>query len=265
MSRTERATLTLGRQLGRGGQGTVHEVLERKINGQWDVAYKEYDPDALSDLDTTALAAMAELIGRLPGWDAAWLAGKAAWPAELVEADGDVTGFLMRSVPRRHLFDLPTPSGPSPTAATLDILLNDDAHTARIGLRAADRDRLLLLADLADTLTRLHTMGVVVGDLSPRNVLFSTAAPPECFLIGCDTMRLDGADVLPRPGKRGWQLPDGAERGTAEGDAHALALLAIRLLARDQVTTDPDRLAAAGPALGELARAALERPPSDRP
>ena len=85
MSRTDRAALKLGRRLGQGGQGAVHEVLDRKINGQWDVVYKEYDPDVLRQLDVAALTAMTDLIGRLPGWDAAWLCDKTAWPAELVE------------------------------------------------------------------------------------------------------------------------------------------------------------------------------------
>ncbi|MEV4284851.1 hypothetical protein AB0K40_05050 [Nonomuraea bangladeshensis] len=265
MSRTDRDTLTLGRRLGQGGQGTVHEVLNRRINGQWDVAYKEYDPGVLESLDTAALAAMTDLIGRLPGWDAAWLCDKTAWPAELVETGGAVSGFLMRAVPQRYFFDLRTLSGAERRPATLEFLLNADAYVAGIGLRISDRDRLLLMADLAGTLARLHAMDIVVGDLSPKNLLFSTDAPPECFLIDCDAMRLAGAEAMPQVETPDWRLPEGEEKGTPGGDAYKLALLVVRMFARDQTSADPGRLAAVSPALADLAAAGLQEDPALRP
>ncbi|WP_214318170.1 hypothetical protein [Nonomuraea sediminis] len=265
MSRTDRATLTLGQRLGQGGQGTVHEVLNRKINGQWDVAFKEYDPGVLPNLDVAALTAMTDLIGRLPGWDAAWLCDKTAWPAELVEAEGSVTGFLMRSVPQRYAFDLRTLSGTVRKLATMEFLLNDDAYVSQIGLQVSDRDRLLVLADLADTLTRLHAMDIVVGDLSPKNLLFTTGASPECFLIDCDAMRLGGVEALPQVETPDWQIPADEQKGTPQSDAYKFALLAVRVFARDQSSTDPVRLAALSPALADLAAAGLHQPPSDRP
>ncbi|QYC40961.1 hypothetical protein Nocox_16740 [Nonomuraea coxensis DSM 45129] len=265
MSRTDRATLTLGRRLGQGGQGTVHEVLNRRVNGQWDVVYKEYDAGVLRSLDVAALTAMTDLVGRLPGWDAAWLCDKTAWPAELVETDGAVSGFLMRAVPQRYFFDLRTLSGAERRPATLEFLLNDDAYVAGVGLRISDRDRLLLMADLAGTLARLHAMDIVVGDLSPKNLLFSADAPPECFLIDCDAMRLAGAEAMPQVETPDWRLPGGEEKGTPRGDAYKLALLVVRIFARDQTSTDPGRLAAVSPALADLAAAGLQEDPELRP
>lgn len=263
--RADRAALTLGQRLGQGSQGTVYEVLDRKINAQWDVAFKEYEPDVLRHLDSDALTAMAELIGRLPGWDAAWLGDKTAWPAELVEADGAVTGFLMRSVPHRFCFDLRTPSGTVRKPTTMEFLLNDDAYAGQFGLQVSERDRLLVLADLADTLARLHSMDIVVGELSPKNLLFTTGATPECFLIGCDAMRLGGAQALPQVETPGWQIPRDEQRGTPQSDAYNFALLAVRVFARDQTSADLTRLAAVSPALADLARAGLYQVPANRP
>ncbi|MCK2218691.1 hypothetical protein MF672_033580 [Actinomadura sp. ATCC 31491] len=215
MSRAERAELTLGRRLGQGRHGTVHEVPGRRVNGQWDVAYKEYDPSVRPRLDAAALGAMAGLVGRLPGWDAAWLCDKAAWPAELVESDGAVTGFLMRAIPRRFTFEPREPPGAERRPATVELLLD-----APIG-GAGDRDRLLLLADLADTLARLHTMDIVARDLSPGNVLFATEGPPECFLIGCDAMRLAGADVFPEVKTPDQQAPAGEDTDAKDEESGA--------------------------------------------
>lgn len=265
MSRTDRTTLTLGQRLGQGGQGTVHEVLNRKINGQWDVAFKEYDPSVLSELDVDALTAMTDLIGRLPGWDAAWLCDKTAWPAELVEADGAVTGFLMRAVPYRFSFDLRTLSGTVRKLTTMEFLLNHDAYVGQIGLQVSDRDRLLVLADLADTLARLHSMDIVVGDLSPKNLLFTTGATPECFLIDCDAMRLGGVEALPQVETPDWQIPTDEPKGTPQSDAYKFALLTVRVFARDQSSVDLARLGAISPALADLASAGLYQAPALRP
>ncbi|YCK37087.1 hypothetical protein ACNF49_24445 [Actinomadura sp. ATCC 39365] len=274
---TERADLVLGRLLGQGGRGTVHEVPGRRINGQFEVAYKEYDPAVLPGIDAGVLTEMAGLIGRLPGWDAAWLCDKAAWPAEIVVSGGAVRGFLMRSVPHRFSFDLRTPAGTERRPATMELLLNDDArdgahdhardgaHVGGIGRRVGDRDRLLLLADLADTLARLHTMDIVVGDLSPERLLFATEGSPECFLIGCDAMRLAGAAALPQVEASGREIPADGPEGTTQGDAYGFALLAVRLLARDRTSTDPGRLAAVAPAAADLAAAALHGPADERP
>ncbi|MEU1721094.1 hypothetical protein [Nonomuraea sp. NPDC005692] len=253
-----RAKLALGRPLGREGQGMVHEELSGRINGRPGVAYKEIDYDVRPDLDVAVLTAMTQLTGRLSPSDAAWLEERAAWPAELVAENGAVVGFLMRTVPQRFFRETPGPSGAVRRLATVDRLFGRDDVT--------DRDRLLILADLADTLARLHTMGVVVGDLSPENVLFTTEPRPGCFLIGCDAMGLGGARALPPvetpPDRR---IPAGEQPGTPQGDAYQFALLAVRVFARDPSATDVSALAAVHPGLAEFATAALDQPPFSRP
>ncbi|MEV7026350.1 hypothetical protein [Kitasatospora sp. NPDC093558] len=268
----ERASLLLGPRLGQGGQGTVHRVLNKRINeadgGGWDVVYKEYGADVLPSLDGRALAAMVGLLGELSGAEARWLCEKTAWPAALVEDRGRTTGFLMRAAPERFLFDFRSLSGTAPAAkrlANLEFLLNDDGYVAGVGLVVSDRDRLLLLADLAATLTRLHRIGIAVGDLSPKNLLFTTTGRPECFLIDSDAMRLRGASALPQAETPDWQLPAHEERATPAGDVFKLALLAVRLFARDQTATDPTSLSAMSPALGDLARSSLGPDPAGRP
>ncbi|MFI5704619.1 DUF4189 domain-containing protein [Streptomyces xanthochromogenes] len=265
-------TLTIQRQLGQGGQGTVHQVANKKINeadnGGWDVVYKEYSADVLSQLDTAALEAAVALIGE-PGFtDGKWLCDKTAWPAAVVQRHGRACGFLMRTVPDRFYFTLRSLNGSAPGTrrlANLEYLLNGDSYVAGIGLVISDRERLGLLADLATTLARLHRIGITVGDLSPKNLLFTTAPRPECFLIDCDAARLRGVTVLPQAETPDWQLPAGEEKATRPGDVYKFTLLAIRLFARHQTATDPTALAGVGSALADLARAGLDPDPSRRP
>jgi hypothetical protein len=260
-------TLVLGDRLGSGGQGTVHRVLNRKINDRWPVAYKEYNADARDAADIDALRAMVDLVPALSGSTAEWLCTMAAWPAALVEREGRVSGFLMRTVPDEYYFDYRGfDGGVTRKLATVEFLLNDDAYTRSIGLFVDERERLRLLADLAVRLSRLHALGIAVGDMSPKNLLFTAGSGPGCFLIDCDTMRVNGRGVLPQAETPDWQIPAGEEKGTPPSDAYKLALLAVRLFARDQASRDPGVLpVAAEPKLAELARAALHGQAADRP
>jgi hypothetical protein len=210
---------------------------------------------------------MVDLIRTLPGPTAEWLCTIAAWPAALVERQGRISGFLMRTVPYEYYFDYRGFDGTfTRKLATTEFLLNNDAYTSSIGLYVDERGRLRLLADLAAKLSRLHALGIAVGDMSPKNLLFTAESGPRCFLIDCDTMRINGRGVLPQAETPDWQIPAGEEKGTASSDGYKLALLAVRLFARDQTSRDPGVLpAAAEPRLAELARAALRGPAANRP
>jgi serine/threonine protein kinase len=268
----DHADLQLGGMLGRGGQGTVYAVANRKINeavnGGWEVVYKEYNAATLALLDADALRGMVDLLGDLDADDARWLCDKTAWPVAVVERSGQVCGFLMRAVPDRFRFSMLSLVGtasPKTVLTNLEFLLNDAAYIAGIGLTISPRDRLELLADLAATLDRLHRMGIAVGDMSPRNLLFCTGKDAGFFLIDCDAMRLHGVSALPQVETPDWQAPTGEERATGATDVYKFGLVAVRVAAGDQATTDPARLAAMGGGLGDLARSSLDPDAGQRP
>lgn len=268
----DHAGLTLGAVLGRGGQGTVYPVANRRINeavdGGWEVVYKEYNPATLALLDAEALRAMVDLLGDLDAADARWLCDKTAWPVAVVERSGQVCGFLMRAVPDRFRFGMRALSGSTPpktVLATAEFLLNDEKYIADIGLTVSLRDRLDLLKDLAASLDRLHRLGIAVGDLSPKNLLFATGQDAGFFIIDCDAMRVHGVSALPQVETPDWQAPSGEERATSATDVYKFGLLAARMAAGDQTTTDTMPLTTAGAGLGHLARASLDADPAQRP
>ena len=57
----------------------------------------------------------------------------------------------------------------------------------------------------------LHELDVVVGDLSPNNLLFSTTSRPRCYFIDCDAMRVGGRSILPQIETQDWQAPSAGE------------------------------------------------------
>lgn len=265
-------TLHLGRRLGQGGQGTVFAITNKKINvaggDGWEVVFKEYNATSLAQLDADALHGLVGLLTRLDRVEGEWLCSKSAWPAAVVERNQQACGILMRAVPDRFHFvlrSLAATTVSAPRLANFEYLLNDDAYITGIGLRISNRDRLALLADLASTLARLHHNDIAVGDLSPKNLLFTTRPQPECFLIDCDAFRLQGATVLPQAETPDWQIPANETKATSASDVYKFGLLAVRMFARDQTSTDPVALSAIDPALGQLARLSLDYDATHRP
>ncbi|MBT2394217.1 hypothetical protein J7E87_33625 [Streptomyces sp. ISL-1] len=258
------ASLVRGAQLGKGGQGTVWAVQKRLINGEWPVVYKEYDGKSRSELRADVLERMVAFLPRQADGTARWLGEHTAWPAALVRQGNDVHGFLMRQIPE-HYFRVLTTS-PERRTSGFEFLLNKDAYLRKVvGISFTPRQRFQLLLDLAGKLDRLHGLGVVVGDLSPKNLLFSLQGSPSCFLIDCDAMVLGGQWALKPVQTPGWSLPGAEEPTTRAGDVYKFGLLAARLFIGDQVGSDVNILRSADRAVGQLAERSLAAVPGQRP
>lgn len=252
------------RHLGKGGQGEVWAIKERRINKEWPIAYKEYSPASLREADFAALEAMVAFIPSLDPPVGRWLAERSAWPAAIVDESGQPRGFLMRQVPDEFMMELAIAPGERRIAG-FQFLLNEQQYIQRIGITISDRQRLLLLKDLADLLDRLHALDVAVGDLSANNLLFTLAPRPACFFIDCDAMRLRGRSVLDQAETAGWKVPDGERQATAESDRYKFTLLAIRLFLGEQEGTDTGQLALISNELAALASWGLSADPAKRP
>jgi len=264
--RIELGTLNLGSRLGKGGQGEVTEVSNIRLNKQWPAVLKEYSPEAKQKLQVAALETIAGFPGTLPHQDGQWLHETTAWPAAVVQDHGAVCGFLMRAVPPAFYFDYQTQTrGAQKKIADVAFLLNTETYVRSSGIAITDRDRLRLLGSVAAALRRLHDFRITVGDLSPKNLLFSLTPAPSCFLIDCDAVQLRSSSVLAQVETPDWEAPEGEPRATTATDAFKFGLLAIRLFARDQSSRDTTALAAVSPELGQLARLSQHRDPRQRP
>ncbi|MCC3653386.1 hypothetical protein LIX60_18340 [Streptomyces sp. S07_1.15] len=262
-ARIARSDLVLGTALGGGGQGKVWAVEKRLVNRKWPVAYKEYKPESQGQLRIDALERMVAFLPGQPLAVGQWLAEHAAWPAALVTEGSQVRGFLMRQIPDE--FFITMPSGDR-KAAGFEFLLNSLTYVNLMVGDVTPRQFFGLLLAFADTLERLHGLGVVAGDLSPKNLLFSLSGPrPSCFLIDCDAMGLRGDWVLKPVQTPGWQLPDGEAPETPEGDRYKFALLAVRLFLHEQHGKDVTALRRMDGAVADLAERGLSRSPTDRP
>lgn len=264
--RVDVSCLSVEGDLGRGGQGRVAAVSGFKICGRWPAAVKVYAPDHVREVNPAVLEDMVALPRQLPAADSSWLLENTAWPSVVTEDNGQVCGFLMRAVPAGFYFDFRTRTlGSQRKLADFAFLLNPDDYLSGAGITVTDSQRLHLLASAATLLARLHDIGIVAGDLSPKNLLFSLSPTPRCFLIDCDAAQLRGQTVLRPVQTPDWEAPPAEQHATTATDAYKFGLLAIRLFARDQASHDPAPLTATAPALGRLASLSQHPDPAARP
>ena len=263
----ERAKLGPRTKIGQGGQGVVYRAPNVKTKFAASMVYKEYKPAAVAEMDFTALAAMPALVEQSLSYaQAERLVSIAAWPCALVEDGGTPTGFVMPAIPDEFFISLTTVKGVSSTTAEFQHLLNHSSVLAARGIALDDVQRYTLLREVASGLAFLHRHGVCVGDISPKNLLFSLTPHEAVYFIDCDAMRINGVSALPQVETPGWDTPAGEELATIYSDAYKLGLLALRLVAGDHNTTNTGHIPSTTPVqLRQVITDTLTNEPARRP
>ncbi|MFZ3347014.1 MAG: hypothetical protein WA248_18115, partial [Mycobacterium sp.] len=254
-------------KIGQGGQGVVYRAPNVKTKFAASMVYKEYKPQARAGIDFTALAAMPALVEEsLTYTQAERLISIAAWPCAIIQDAGTPTGFVMPAIPEEFYIELTTVKGVSSSTAEFQHLLNHSTVLAARGITLDDAQRFSLLRETASALTFLHKHGVCVGDISPKNLLFSLTPHEAVYFIDCDAMRINTVSALPQVETPGWNAPPGEELATIYTDTYKLGLLAVRLLTGDHDTTNPGHLPATTPAqLRQIITDTLTNQPHQRP
>ena len=254
-------------KIGQGGQGVVYRAPNVKTKFAASMVYKEYKLQARTDIDFTALAAMPALVEESLSYSQAErLISIAAWPCAIIHDAGTPTGFVMPAIPEEFFIPLTTVKGVSPSTAEFQHLLNHASVLAARGITLDDAQRYTLLRETASALVFLHKHGVCVGDISPKNLLFSLT-PHEGRLFHRLRRHAHQHRLGATPGgDTGMERTAGEELATIYTDTYKLGLLALRLLTGDHDTTNPAHLPATTPAqLRQIITDTLTNQPHQRP
>lgn len=103
-------------------------------------------------------------------------------------------------------------------------------HYARTG---STRRRLCALAKCAAILARLHSTGLIYGDISPNNVFIGAGDNPDVWLIDADNMRTEllcGGESVYTPGYGAPEVIQGCDQSRPQTDCWAFAVMAFKLL-----------------------------------
>ncbi|WP_131811932.1 protein kinase family protein [Mycobacterium mantenii] len=262
----ERSRLGQLTKIGQGGQGVVYRAPKVSTRFSDHLVFKNYKSQARDEIDFSALAAMPDLVESMVYEDGERLISMAAWPCAIVEDSGTPTGFVMPEIPEKFFISLTTLKGKSLNPAEFQHLLNPQAVLYARGISIDDEQRYTLLREVAAGLTFLHSNGVCVGDISPKNLLFSLEPPLTVYFIDCDAMRINEVSALPQVETPGWEVPPGEDLATVFSDTYKLGLLALRLLVGDQDIKSAQGIPSTTPnALRKLIADTLNRPPDKRP
>src|ERR1700739_4893143 len=239
----DRDRLGMLTKLGQGGHGVVYGAPNVTTKFAASMVYKEYKPQTSTYIDFTALAAMPALVEDSLSYALAErLVSIAAWPCAVVEDAGTPTGFVMPAIPDEFFFPLTTVKGVSTTTAEFQHLLNHRSVLAARGIDIDDVQRFTLLREVASGLAFVHKHGVCVGDISPKNLLFSLTPQEAVYFIDCDAMRINGVSALPQVETPGGEARAGEELATIYSDPYKLGLLALRLGGGDPTNTKPPHI-----------------------
>ena len=254
-------------KIGQGGQGVVYRAPKVTTAFSAAMVYKEYKARTLADIDFTVLESMPTLVEDALAYKAAErLISFAAWPCRIVENLDGPTGFVMPTIPDQFFIPLTTVKGTTSTTAEFQHLLNHATVLEARGVAIDEAQRYALLREVASALAFLHGHGVCVGDISPKNLLFSLSPHEAVYFIDCDAMRIDGASALPQVQTPGWEAPAGEELATVFSDTYKLGLLALRVLVGDQDSTSAAHLPTGTPELlRQIIVDTLTNPPERRP
>ncbi|MFE0404019.1 hypothetical protein ACFW19_19280 [Streptomyces nigra] len=245
-----RASLTLGKRVGSGGQGEVHEV------GDGSLLYKEYkDPSKVNGRALADLVAFRQGLGPA---DRARLDALAAWPLCRVAEGGRALGFLMRRAPSPMTWR--TATGATKLLELQYLLRPPRVAWQEVSQPTPDQRRALAMA-CADAIGWFHDAGLVIGDISQANILWSLTPEPAIHFLDCDGFRQVGRDaVQAQAATPDWDDPlSPSTEASVDTDAYKTALTVGRVLAQEPYVRPGQELRPVAGCLNERQAAAAER------
>lgn len=257
------ADLGVADRLADGGQGVVFR-LSRPAG----LLLKHYHDDV--EVLAGELGKLIELPAGMGEADRRLVLASTAWPSGRVFHEGRCVGLLMREAPARFATRL---AGRTCLLELQFLLYPRRAMWGDLALPSG-AERCWLAVHYLRLFKVLHRNGVVVADVSMRNLLWTIVGGPAVFALDCDGFRIAGRPAAVRPADTAGWLDPAAPSGeaTLDSDRYKLALLTLRLMLGDHAVT-PEKVAVSpalratlGPELSALAARASRpgsRPPAN--
>ncbi|HTJ69513.1 MAG TPA: hypothetical protein VL551_18390 [Actinospica sp.] len=221
------ASLKLGDRLGRGGQADVFRI----VNRPGEVLKQYFSPN----VNGAALDALVAFPRTLDALEREALFRQSAWPIARVTKQGRTVGCLMKEIPGTFIGR--TQAGARPRE--LQYLLFQHRPTWGDITPLDTHGRIDIAQSFAGLMRVLHDHGIVVGDISMNNLLWSPGIPPQIYLIDCDSPTPTGmAPVLAPVTTPDWMDPQQASAAADfDSDRYKLALTIGRTLCSNAYVT----------------------------
>jgi hypothetical protein len=245
-----RASLTLRDRVGSGGQGDVHALADDSL------LFKEYkDPSKVNGGALADLVAFRQALG--PS-DRGRLDSLAAWPLCRVVESGRTLGFLMQRAPSEMTWL--TAAG-STKLIELQYLIRPPKVAWQEVAQPTPQQRRALALACVEAIGWFHSAGLVIGDISQANVLWSLTPGITVHFLDCDGFRRVGrAAVQAQAGTPDWNDPlVPSTEASVDTDAYKTALVAGRILSQDPYVTPGKELKLVADCLNDRQETAARR------
>ncbi|WP_129305652.1 hypothetical protein [Streptomyces sp. L2] len=245
-----RASLALGDRVGSGGQGDVHAL------GDGAVLFKEYkDPSKVNGSALADLVAFRQSLGHS---DRGRLDSLAAWPLCRVVDRGRTLGFLMRRAPTDMTWR--TAAGSTKLLELQYLIRPPRVAWQEVAQPAPEQRRAVALA-CVEAISWFHSAGLVIGDISQANILWSLDRGSAVHFLDCDGFRRTGhAAVQAQAATPDWNDPlVPSTEATVDTDAYKTALVAGRILTQEPYVTPGKELELVAGCLNDRQEAAVRR------
>lgn len=259
--------------IGKGGSGDVYKTNISVSPYIGSFLYKEYNDKSLRKLDTKQLREMIRLLSELNTTDAKKLLSICSWPLAIVIDDHSARplGFVMQAAPDCFKHSNYVNKKLVEYKGFQHLFLDDLSFTDSTGcspLIYAERE--FILHRIASVFAELHKRHIVIGDISPNNILVAMHPDYKVYLIDADSMSLREKGIFAdyQYQTANWQvntLHPNEKSGTYASDCHKLGLLAIRLLLQDISAFEGKLPADASYALKSLIERSLKNSADIRP
>jgi len=226
---TSRSALGRLERLGQGGTAWVYRVPEFSLPGEGRLVYKEYRAAVRAKANPAllpGLLSLTEFRARLPADRRAKLDQRTIWPLVVVTGDnGAALGIVMREIPAEFF------QGSKPRE--LQLLFHSDDDARQQGLPRFDlHERLVICARIAASYMMLHRLDIIIGDVSPRNIVFTLGENPRLLAVDTDSARVKGTRgaLGAQPHTPAWEPPEALtakrllDQGRRSGQASAVEL-----------------------------------------
>ena len=249
--------LKIGTELGVGGQASVYELPD--FDDQYDFVFKRYKKGLV--VDRQPLEKLVALPTNMSEGEISLLEIGASFPTNVVEHDGEAVGVIIPRAPSDFVVEI------RDAARLCEVqFLTHGERSSLLGLKIPGaNDRVSVCHDLARLLAIFHRHGLVHGDLSHKNVLWSCRETARSYLLDCDGAILgDRESALPQVTTPLWTDPrvvsGDIARPDTDSDVLGLALMFYRAFfqQRGDITRGLNLPIPAEPEVGTEVRGLLE-------
>jgi len=216
--------------------GGGNEAQVSRIQSRSGIAVKIYKPNVINELHLPSLEALLDTIEGLDTHTRAKISERAALPIELVTDNGKWIGFTMplltdtffamhgvRAMPRRVELDWNRLTMSHRWVSNPNIFSEIPIPT--------ERQQLEIALSLSKTVSMLHSAGIIIGDVSGRNLLWALQPTPLAYFLDTDSFRIQRMPGTTTPKETdGWRDPELKGQPTNfSSDLYKLALAISRI------------------------------------